>query len=404
METWQKEPVRLSMALTSLAGLTYALPEITQSTPVYASTFLDWYNVTLTSNDNSDAYLDYANAAIASGSNALAFPPKKLNRLDDKERYKKAGLIDFPIDGWFWYTDGGTVDNEPLGRTIDLVQDIESDDERLYLLIHPEPGVPSSTPSNVWGGDAPQPPWVRTGTHVLSISRNQSIYEDLKRLQKTNSYVEWIGTIKSAVLSGVETGINDAGLSEEQAGRLRASLTAELQSALGGVRRNQRDKAERANRTLAAHVSDDVESFGDLLDILARAASGLEGREPIKVEIVSPTIDPHVHKTPSEQLAGAFLFHFGGFFDVRFRQSDFELGYRNMEYWLALDLGRHLPGVDLSAALNAVREGRNRFGWDHVDLGGEQLGELSFEQKAELAELAIHVAHVIEYDALHHGV
>jgi len=75
-----------------------------------------------------------------------------------------------------------------------------------------------------------------------------------------------------------------------------------------------------------------------------------------------------------------------------------------MEYWLALDLGRHLPGVDLSAALNAVREGRNRFGWDHVDLGGEQLGELSFEQKAELAELAIHVAHVIEYDALHHGV
>jgi len=76
--TWQREPVLVSMALTSLAGFTYKLPDLAGRTTVDASTFLDWYQVTLTSAVGSDGYLEHAQAAIASGSNAIGFPAKQL--------------------------------------------------------------------------------------------------------------------------------------------------------------------------------------------------------------------------------------------------------------------------------------------------------------------------------------
>ena len=40
-DRWQREPIRLSMALANLAGLSYALPVIDRATPMQASTFLD---------------------------------------------------------------------------------------------------------------------------------------------------------------------------------------------------------------------------------------------------------------------------------------------------------------------------------------------------------------------------
>jgi predicted acylesterase/phospholipase RssA len=186
--TWQHQPVWLSMALASLAGLTYDLPELTQHTTVSASTFLDWYQVTLTNAVDSAGYLTHSQAAIASGSNAIGFPAKRLDREADAAQYRAAGLQGFPADGLFWYTDGGTVDNEPLGRTIDLAQQVGSDDDRLYLLIHPNAIPPTLSPT--WAGSAPEPPWVRTGIHALGIGRSQTVYEDLKRLQKTNSRLE----------------------------------------------------------------------------------------------------------------------------------------------------------------------------------------------------------------------
>jgi predicted acylesterase/phospholipase RssA len=401
--TWQNEPIRLSMALTSLAGLIYELPDLVRNTAVEASTFLDWYSVTLTNANGSADYLEYAKGAIASGSNAIGFPSKQLDRLADKAQYDAAGLQGFPADGLFWYTDGGTVDNEPLGRTIDLAQGIKSDDDRLYLLIHPDPGFPSSTPSKVWGGDAPLPPWARTGTHAFSISRSQSIYEDLKRLQKMNTRLEWIQKVAPVVCSGVEAGITEAGLSDAQATQLRDAVTAALRNALAEVREGQKEVAIRANRAVTDRPGTADDCVG-LLDTLVRAASGLEDRDEIKIEVISPTIDPSVTEPPSEQLAGAFFFHFGGFFDVKFRQSDFALGYRNMNYWLAHDLQGYLPGVDLASALRQVNDAYVTLGWDQVRFGGAQLKDLSFGEKGNLWGLGFHTVRVVGHDMTHGGV
>ena len=248
-DTWQGEGIRLSMALTNLAGLNYQLPDLARGTAVQASTFLDWYTLTLTSGDDSGAFLRYAEAAIASGANAIGFPAKQLDRSADAAAYKAAGLVGFPDDGLFWYSDGGTVDNEPLGRTIDLAQDIASDDERLYLLIHPDPGAPTPSGTSIWSGDTPLPAWIRTGTHAFSVSRAQSIYEDMKRLQKVNSRLQWIERVGPAIEAGLDAAIAEGGLTSEQASALRSSVTTAALEAMREVHGAQAEIEVQAGRT-----------------------------------------------------------------------------------------------------------------------------------------------------------
>ncbi len=393
----QGEPIQLSMALANLAGLNYALPVVDRATPMQASTFLDFYNVTLTSELGPGKYLELAQAAIASGANAIGFPPKQLDRSADRAQYDQAGLEGFPADGKFWYTDGGTVDNEPLGRTIDLAQSIGSDDDRLFLLIHPDPAATTDVPSPTWTGDSPEPSWLHAGTRAFTIGRTQTVFEDLKRLEKTNSYLEWTKAIPAAVQAGVADAIDKLGLSAEQADTLRDSLQQAAAAELGQVRQGQdqvRDAARRAPRDRGAVTG----GYPETLAALVAAATGLEGKQPASVDVVSPAIDPAVTEPVSTQLAGAFLFHFGGFIDIRYRQSDFALGYRNMQYWLEHNLARYLAGTDMTGALASVADAYRQLGWDGIRLGGAQLGSLGAGEKFELAEVAGHVLNVIRHD------
>jgi hypothetical protein len=206
------------------------------------------------------------------------------------------------------------------------------------------------------------------------------------------------------VAPAVEAGIARANLPDDQAGELRASLRTALLHALREVRGGEADVATLAHRRAAERDEAEAGDWADLLDTLVRAACGLEGRDQVRVEVVSPAVDPAVTEPSSEQLAGAFFFHFGGFFDVKFRQSDFALGYRNMGYWMTHDLGGYLPGVDLSAALGEVDERYTELGWDGVRWGGSQLSSLTFAEKVGLWRLALHVAHVIAHDAASGGI
>jgi hypothetical protein len=398
----QSQSVTISMALANLAGLTYDLENLARGTVVQASTYMDWYNVTIPDTATTDAYKAHAQSAIASGSNAIGFPAKNLDRTDDRDAYRQAGLQGFPANGHFWYTDGGTVDNEPLGRTIDLAQAIDSDDERLFLLIHPDPGASPPSASTVFASTAPTPPWIRTGTHAFSMSRAQSIFEDLRRLEKVNSRLSWMDEVMPAVQSGVDAGIEAAGLSDVQADQLRSSLGEALSAAMDRVRGHQARVEERTDRSAKHH--DPVEGdWASTLEALIGAASGLEEKDPIKVEVISPVLELEPGQSAADVLAGAFLFHFGGFVDIAFRQSDFTLGYRNMTYWMKNFFSRYLGGVDeddLRSALNAVDAAYAGLKWNNVRKGGTRASSLSAGEKFELAEIAAHVVHVVDHDIL----
>jgi hypothetical protein len=131
-----------------------------------------------------------------------------------------------------------------------------------------------------------------------------------------------------------------------------------------------------------------VASFQDLLQL----ATGLRGKSQVVVEIISPDIDPSDHRAADAKLAGEFLFHFGGFFDVAFRENDFALGYHNALTWLT----SWLPGrvSDSAAVLQKVQD-RYDAKWEHLKDGAASVSKLTFREKGELLLLVAHLMKVV---------
>src|SRR5438552_2754213 len=57
-------------------------------------------------------------AGLASAANVFGFPPMQL--ATPTRDYGHQGIIDVPAFPRLWYSDGSAVDNEPLGRTLEM--------------------------------------------------------------------------------------------------------------------------------------------------------------------------------------------------------------------------------------------------------------------------------------------
>jgi hypothetical protein len=132
------------------------------------------------------------------------------------------------------------------------------------------------------------------------------------------------------------------------------------------------------------------------LEELLLQAAGLTNKREIPVAIISPKIDPTVTLTADEQLSGEFLFHFGGFFDQKFRESDFSLGYRNARTWLET----WPPGrvTDPATALAAVNNAYQGLPWGELSEGDASLATLSLREKLAGAGLVAHIGRVVTHD------
>ena len=264
-----------------------------------------------------------------------------------------------------------------------------------------------------WQQTEPRPSWLHTAMRALSISQSQSIYDDLKRLEKTNSHIRWTQEIPRVLTSGLDDAMALAGLSDDQRDVLRGALVGRLQTSLEGIRDDQErirglrlrhlDSATEARAESAADRDGEPPSdLEALLSALIAEATGLNGKDVATVEVVSPALGAQPGTSSASLLAGAFLFHFGGFIDVRFRQSDFALGYRNMQTWLSQKLAAYLDAADgLPAALDQVQRRYVELGWDDIRFGGASFSSLSLGEKLELLGLGGHIAHVTEHDLRH---
>lgn len=388
----QADPVHLSMAVTSLGGLTYRIASIERVTPVEAVTHSDWYDVVLDASSSSADYLAAAHGALASAANALAFPPAGLDRSHDRAVYERAGITNFPRSGWFWYTDGGTTDLQPIGRTIDaFVSQSQRADQRIVVLIDPNPSIPEV--GGPWFDASERPSWTRTAARALALTTQQSIYGDVRRAEKVNTHLRWMSAITHELTTAIEA--IRAELDADQTARFDELLATALRRADASIEGDKMAIRTQEERPLNAAAADDDADAPSLAHVLRRAA-GLEGRVPVLVDVVTPRIDPYERRPPEAQLAGEFLFHFGGFVDEHFRRSDFALGYRNLRTWLHQALPHDLPGRD--AALDHVSRRYDELGWDDERFGEASLRSLSLRQDWELFRLAVHTGRVIVND------
>lgn len=382
----QQQGIKIHMSLACLRGLTYRLARL-HGRPIESTTYLDWGTFTLAPKATLDEYLEPTGAspldfALASGANALGFPPAPLNRTlreEDQKQLARGEIIDLPDpwSGWLWYTDGGTIENQPLGRAVDLANEIDKDGlgRRLALLIHPHPATPPKDDS--WAEPNRRPPWITTLARADRIQRTQSLYEDLRRAEKTNSRLEWT----QRLLAVLEGAVDDKARAQlaDLVGKFRAEKTA-----IG------RHEAE----AVAAEGPAAEGATKELLEEALQFATGLSGKHAVAVDVVSPLLLDEAGKTSVENLlAGEFLGHFGGFLNEDLRMSDFVLGYRSMLRWLER-LGEYDVSPDL--AQRAYRAARRRVSaeWDRFRFGTKTMRDLPLNAKIDLGRLAAHAARV----------
>ena len=437
--------VTIHLALCNLRGLDYEIKKLSPigSTAIQASTYLDWGNFTFSPNaplaefekEGGRSALD---TALASGSNEFGFPPKRLARV--KADYEPQGLDNFPVGSDFlWYTDGGTIDNEPLGRTMDITNSFDSldsadpllsGDRRIHLLIHPFPTWPAGSSSQAWADPDRKPTWLRTLFRAFEVIRSQNLYSDIRRAEKTNSRLLWdVRLVKT--LDGLIQG-----LTVEQQALWAQSLKEVLDEIEGGASQMPRHRAQRPS---TGRDQTDGPEASALLHAALERVSGLSGKNPVGIEVISPYLaEGTAGLALGEILAGEFLESFGGFFDEGLRRSDFALGFVCMLNWMstaleAYGLDRDSAGIAIDAALKAFyalgewtasgqTKGFTGYGlnenlkgaatglklaarpsWTPAEFGRQTMSDLSSSEKWKLLHVSERVARVVAADIWLHA-
>jgi len=393
----QSDPVTVSMSMVSLNGLGYRIAGLEGDTAVEAVTHLDWWTARFGTDSRLDDYVQASVGALASAANAAGFPPKLVPLTGERrDAMTQSGILDPPSAAGEWYTDGGTIDNEPFGRLLDLIGEDDDSAARLLLLVHPTPTRCPGT--SVWSDPSSQPQWSRVALRAKHLQGDQEIYDDLRRLVKTNTRLQWVDKIIAHITDAVDR--LDASV-PEAASAARAALHGALSDAIVELDGDHDALNARLGRGPSARPGPG-EGLGDLLRSAIHRATGLSGKAPARVEIVSPALDPS--GAPAEELlCGEKLGHFFGFLDERFRRSDFALGWRHMRIWLEKDLPHRLGGRDLSPVLAVVDRRYQELAWDGERHGGAGFADLGFGEKLHLSGLGAHVAHVVEHDVRHWG-
>lgn len=352
----QRTPIQLSFTVATLRGLDYTLPALRALQPVTATTYVDYYTAELAPDTHIDQLVapdraSLVDAALASAANAMGFPPYLLNRTADRQRIPDpyTAVRNWPVSGSFWYTDGGTLANEPLGRTLDLTNPIDladSDCNRLQLLVHPHPtGAPTD---GAWANPAAMPTWLETLWRSMALQRTQSLYADLKQVENTNSRLAWANDLAGTVGDALDE------LPDVDQTALRAALTDVVARIRG-----QRAALRAGSTTAAAAEPADVPADATLSSLLWEAisvAANVAGKTETTVDVISPLILPEAATTSVEMLlSGEFLGHFGGFFDRRLRQADFDLGYTCTLRWLEAGGLTGAGRLDPAAAATAMQ-------------------------------------------------
>jgi predicted acylesterase/phospholipase RssA len=402
----QTTAIQLSYTLACLRGFEYQLPRLGRE-PIQACAFIDFYNHLLTPDapvasltaPEGDCPLD---AVLASGANEMGFPPHLLNRAAQWPVYQQQGIDNLPpgSDHAFWFTDGGTLDNEPLGRTFGLTNGIDADDtssQRLHLLIHPHPTAAVHDQS--WADPQVQPTFAQTAVRGLTLQRTQSLYADLKQAEKTNSHIAWIDLLGAKLGAALDQLPADG--QREVIGALTEALTAMADQAQDLRAQHSgppRDNTQAADQGPAAPAS-----AGELLSRALHTASGLAGKQPARIDVISPLLLPESRTHNIDQiLSGEILFHFGGFLDEPMRQNDFDLGYRSTLMWL--DGGLHDAGLPADLASRALDAAKGAYepgqGWERT--GQTTAGSLLAMHPWQAARLTGRITHVLLHDLLHH--
>ncbi len=304
------EPVALHIGLTNLLGLTY--PVETSYSEAHGITYVDWAQFVLVPGGGLEQLTEPEGRSpidfvLASASHPGAFKPVAIDRSDMRAAFEDNGVTNFPDSGVLWYTDGGLVESKPIGRVVQLARERAGSAAglRMHLVVDPRSSGPSG--SSAWCDPDAQPSWLSGLRRAISILPTQALHDDLIGVAVTNKRLELIDDIVA---------------------ELTPMLLAETEALT--------DLAARHD------VSADGQSAAGYLKAILAALGGVEDKEKVDVEIISPLeVAADREEGVSQLLAGDFIGAFGGFLSREIRASDFELGWASVRSWIPGGLERH---------------------------------------------------------------
>jgi predicted acylesterase/phospholipase RssA len=343
----QEASIGLHVALTGLQGLTYSIRSVEGDERFTAQTYSDWGQFVLEPVRGAEQIftpagrspLDYV---LASAAHPGAFTPALLDRREHVDTYRSNGIENFPDSGHLWYSDGGLMQTEPLGRALETARrankDLVDDREfaRAVVLIDPRSEDPSG--ASRWTDPSNTPRWLDGLRRALEILPAQHLYDDAVRLEGSNRRLRWAAELVDTLAPHLD------GEAEE---KLRDFL--------------KRVVAEGGDSPDPPHDEDRASSIEQALHSAICHVGDLVNKEVVDVNVVSPRTlfeGKDESQEVSDLLAGDFMGDFGGFLNRDIRESDFLLGYASTEAWLPD--GLQDAGFDRGAIESMADEVRSR--------------------------------------------
>jgi hypothetical protein len=326
------DTIHLGVALTNLNGVDFGYEVKPEGKFIYID-----YGDQMTAvaagaaSDNEAFWTPLSQAAVACGAFPFAFRTKDLLRR--RSEYPTNNLELWADDPHkFTYSDGGILQNQPLGMAKNMVDEIDphaTQNERYYMFV--SPNAKDATANDNFHADNAD--YVQLLRRLVAVVLGQSSFHDWITAEDFNK--------KIALLDLRASGLRDA----LQAGEMAVQPLADTADGLlklffpGGSHvppgSTQPETLAEAQTRIAAQYAEEMHSLGDATPaalafrdaVLAfESAAGLGARDHMEIYGVTAM---------DTELAGAGLCAFLGFFDQKFRDHDYDVGRQHARAFLA---------------------------------------------------------------------
>lgn len=308
--------IRLGLALTNLNGVNYEY-RMFGGDPFCYTDFSDQMLRLLPVTDRSAAqWIEISEAAVACGAFPVAFRSKDLSRAM-ADFQPSDTLVPFPTDPYtFTYTDGGVLQNQPLGMAKNLVDENDghlNNENRYYLFISPSP-MEGKQNLELHEADVNM---LRVAKRLFDIYIGQSTFRDWIQAQEINQQIEILDRRADGLARALVRGSIDPKALNHASQQILALLYATEPSGEPQSAARARLSLQYTQEIASLGASSvNVNAFLDAILVLEKTAA-LGQRDKMQIYGIL---------TKDGDLAGAGMFAFLGFFDRRYRDHDYDWG------------------------------------------------------------------------------
>jgi hypothetical protein len=327
-----RDELRVGVALTNLNGVAYGYAV----EPTGKFTYIDYCDqmtrhAQAASCDNAAFWEPLRQAAVACGAFPIAFRTQDVQRSakGEPDDYDRANLEPWAHDpATFTYSDGGILQNQPLGiakNLVDMIDGHKDQEQRFYLFVSPHAKDPDAD-DNFHEANAD---YVHLIKKLLGVIMGQSGFQDWITALGVNKRIalldERAAGLKDAIL---HSQIDVPALAATAGSLLRLFFPNGTHIPPGST---VPETIDAAKARIAAQYAAEMNELGQAPgqaevsredafrdSVLAfESAAGLGARDFMTIYGITAT---------EKELAGAGLQAFLGFFDQTFRDHDYDVG------------------------------------------------------------------------------